>query len=61
MGPFLFLNKGSIEKTKAGFVYFLFFVLEPNGQICESKIGAPCVANRPFYSCVLSCQAFDLE
>lgn len=45
MGPFLFLNKGSIEKTKAGFVYFLFFVLEPNGQICESKIGAPCVAN----------------
>lgn len=45
MGPFLFLNKGSIEKTKAGLVYFLFFVLEPNGQICESKIGVPCVAN----------------
>ena len=23
----------------------VFFVLEPYGQICESKIGAPCVAN----------------
>lgn len=45
MGPFLFLNKGSIEKTKAFERLRVFFVLEPKGQICESKIGAPCVAN----------------